>query len=252
MSEAARILHVDRLDARLVAHRWDYAQEKAAEMDGHWAARVAVNPALYDGPVLLARRAEVVSRDGARVLEIEAFETRFSRFLAWRDFGWADESVFNCFAMPAVRASDGAYLVGEMGPGHSAEGLRFFPGGTPDLSDVRADGTVDLAGSLWRELGEETGLLMGEGAPAPGWTVIFDRQRVACIKRIDWPAPGRAIRDWVRAWLAAEAAPELSDVHMLAPGRRDDPQLPAFMRDFLAFAARGASQSAAEFPDRSV
>ena len=237
MTDQARIVEVDRLDCRLVAHRWDFAEAHAEEIDRRWAERLRDNPALYDGPVLLACRAEIEEEAGERVLRLDAFETRFSRFLVWRLLGWPDESVFNCFAMPAVRASDGAFLVGEMGEGHSAAGLRYFPGGTPDPSDVLAGGAVDLMGSLVRELAEETGLPAAEGTAAPGWTVIFDRQRVACIKRFDWPEPAAALAERVRAFLAPEAKPELADVHMLAPGRHDDPRLPAFMVDFLARAA---------------
>lgn len=237
MNEPPRFDEVDRLDCRLVAHDWVFAREEAQRIDRHWAARRAASPALYDGPVLLARRVDVETRAGVRTLKLEAFETRFSRFLAWREFGWPDTSVYNCFAMPAVRSSDGAYLLGEMAPGHSAAGRRYFPAGTPDRDDVIAGGVVDLDGSLWRELGEETGLPAGEGVAADVWTVIFDRQRLACIKRIDWPAPATAISARVRAFLATQAEPELCDVHMLAPGRHDDPRLPAFMTAFLARAA---------------
>lgn len=231
------IVEVDRLDCRLVPHRWAYAEAEAAALDRIWAERVARNPSLFDGPVLLACRAEIGLESGRRVLALDAFETRFSRFLGWRDLGWPDRSIFNCFAMPAVRASDGAYLVGEMGPGHSAAGQRYFPGGTPDPHDVRADGTVDLPGSLARELGEEAGLPAGEGSPARDWTVIFDGQRVACIKVIDWPESAAALRARVRDFLARETEPELSDIHMLAPGVHDDPRLPAFMAAFLRHAA---------------
>jgi 8-oxo-dGTP pyrophosphatase MutT (NUDIX family) len=232
-----RFAEVDRLDCRLVPHRWDFAEAEAARIDEHWAGRRARTPALYDGPVLLARIAAIEIAAGARVLRLEAFETRFSRFLAWRDFGWSDTSVFNFFAMPAVCSTDGAWLVGEMGREHSAAGRRYFPGGTPDPEDVLENGAVDLMGSLRRELGEETGLPASEGAAAEGWTIIFDRQRVACIKRLDWPETAAAIRARVRKFIEAEAEPELSDVHMMAPGRHDDPRLPSFMQAFLARAA---------------
>lgn len=229
-----RFAEVERIDCRVVAHRWAFAEAEAARIDRHWAERLACTPSLYDGPVFLACRAEVETEGGARVLKLDAFETSFSRLLGWRDFGWPDRSVFNCFAMPAVRSSDGAYLVGEMGSGHSSAGQRYFPGGTPDPSDVIEGGVVDLAGSFRRELREETGLSVAEGAPSEGWTIIFDRQRVACIKRIDWPAPAVDLQARVRAFLSTQAEPELSDVHMLAPGVHDDPRLPSFMSAFLA------------------
>ena len=37
------------------------------------------------------------------------FETGFADFLAWRDWGFPDRSLVNCFAMLALRASDGSY-----------------------------------------------------------------------------------------------------------------------------------------------
>ena len=231
------IATVDRIECRLVAHRWAFAEEAAERIDARWAVRLEKTPSMYDGPVLLACGAELIIDEGVRVLRLEAFETRFSRFLVWRDFGWPDKSVFNCFAMPAVRSTDGAWLVGEMGPDQSTAGRRYFPGGTPDPSDVTAAGAVDLLGSLRRELREETGLCAEEGVEAEGWSVIFDDQRIACLKRIDWPEPAAALQARVRAFIASEATPELSDVHMLPSGVHDDPRLPGFMTAFLARAA---------------
>jgi 8-oxo-dGTP pyrophosphatase MutT (NUDIX family) len=231
------IFEVDRLDCRLVQHRWAWAQAQAQEIDRHWAERLQRNPSLYDGPVLLACRAEIVPDEAGATLRIDAFETRFSRFLGWRDFGSPDTSVFNFFAMPAVRSQDGAFLAGEMGPAHSTAGRVYFPAGTPDPSDVVEGLTVDLAGSLVRELREETGLPADEGVEAPGWLVIFDGQRIACIKEIGWPAPAEALGARVRAFLSAEAKPELSDAVLLRPDDRDEPRLPPFMAAFLARAA---------------
>ncbi|WP_246657257.1 NUDIX hydrolase [Methylocystis sp. B8] len=235
------IAEVDRLDCRFVDHHWRFAEERAAEIERHWQERRRVNPALYDGSVLLACRVELItSEDGARILRMSLFKTRFSRFVAWRDFGWPDKTVSNCFSMPAVRARDGAYLLGEMAPSHSSAGQLYFPCGTPDPSDIVAHGKVDLVGNLVRELAEETGLVVAESRAAAGWTVIFDRQHIACIKRLDFDAPSQALLAKVKAFLASESAPELADALMVSTLEAlSDPRLPAFMVAYLSRAFGG-------------
>lgn len=235
------IMEVDRLDCRVVDHRWTFAEEHSAEIARHWEERRRANPTLYDGAVLLGCRVERgFGDDGARLLRMALFETRFSNFLAWRDFGWPDETVYNCFSMPAARTRDGAYLLGEMGPSHSFAGRLYFPCGTPDPSDIVAGGAVDLAGSLVRELAEETGLVAAEARVAAGWTAIFDRQRVACVRTLDFDSTSDALLARVRAFLASESAPELADAHMVSRLESlRDPRLPAFMVAYLSRALCG-------------
>lgn len=234
MRDNDRIETWDALDCRLVAADWAFDRDEDGRIAGHWRRRVEANPTLYDGIVLLANRVERRAREGGGVtLEIDLFETRFSRFLAWRDFGFPDRSVYNVFAMPALRSSDGAFLLGEMGPSHAQAGARFFPGGTPDLEDVQ-NGRVDLHGSLVRELAEETGLGLEGAHIEPAWRVVFEAQRVACLKVIDWPAPAAEIAERVARYIAGEAKPELARAHMVHRREElDDPRLPAFMRLFL-------------------
>lgn len=247
--ERMRVFEIDRLDCRFVVHRWTFSEERADEIDRFWAARTAENPKLYDGPVLLACRVEEqTAPDGAHVLAMALFETRFSRFLAWREFGWADSSVYNCFSMAAVRSSDHAFLLGEMGPGHSSAGQIYFPGGTPDPNDIVSDGAVDLVGSLARELTEETGLRVEEGRAQKNWTIVAENRRVACVKRVDFRATAATLKAKVRDFIASETAPELRDAHFLSrPEELADPRLPQFMSGYLthAFAAQDEARDEA-------
>ena len=113
----------------------------------------AEKSALWNGRVLLGRNPVF---EGER-LSASYFETDFASFLAWRDWGFPDNSVFNGFGMGALLSSDGAFALGEMGQHTANAGRIYFPSGTPDLDDVR-DGAVDISGSVARELKEETGL----------------------------------------------------------------------------------------------
>lgn len=234
MSHDALIVQVDRLDGVLEAHDWDFAKRRADDIDAHWRKRTQLNPALYDGRVLLARRREHrLDLDGRSLMSIGFFEAQFSRFLAWRDFDFPDVSVYNCFGMAAVRSADGAYLLGEMNSRHSSPGAVYFPCGTPDRMDVRG-AVVDLEGSVVRELAEETGVSPEGGGLEPGWTLVFERQYIACMKTIASPKPAAALLAEVKEYLARQEAPELAAAHMIS--RRSElanPRLMSFVRAFL-------------------
>jgi 8-oxo-dGTP pyrophosphatase MutT (NUDIX family) len=235
VTDDARVLRVDRLACRVVAHDWAFGRDAKGDIAAHWRDRTKVNPTLFDGRVLLASRVKTsVDSGGLTVLEADFFETRFSRFLAWRDFGFPDREVYNCFSMPALRSADGAFLLGEMGPRHSCAGQLYFPCGTPDRGDIRGE-TVDLGGSIVRELAEETGVRVTERMFSPSWRVVFDGQRVACVNIIDWLEPAQALLARVESHIAAESKPELVRAHMIrACEELTDRRIPAFMAAFLA------------------
>ncbi|MFY9655927.1 MAG: NUDIX hydrolase [Methylocystis sp.] len=240
MTDSYRFFEADRLDCRLVDHRWNLtpAQERtAAEI---WREQSNRNPSLYDGRILLARRAEALIDDsGERKLEVEFFEAPFSRFHAWKRLGLPDWGVLNCFSAPALRSSDGAFLAGEMGRDHSQPGRVYFPCGTPDLDDI-VGGRVDLTGCLIRELAEETGIVVGERDFAPFWRIIFLNRQVACLRVVDLPAAAEAQREAALRYIRGQAKPELAGMHIFRRGADlADPRLPDFMKAFL----RGALEN---------
>src|SRR6478609_3132647 len=129
------VIHrVTTLDLAVRPIAWPFAEERRAE-------KQLERPKMWNGRVLLGR--DAVFTDGH--LAATYFETDFASFLAWRDWGFPDKAVFNGFGMGALRTSDGAFLMGEMGQRTANAGRIYFPSGTPDLDDVR-DGKLDIPG----------------------------------------------------------------------------------------------------------
>lgn len=209
---------------------WEWAEREKSRIAAHWAEKAKSNPDLFDGRVLVTWRHSIA--DG--VLSGSCLETDFSKFLAWRDFGFPDTSVINVFAMAALRAEDGAYLLGVMG-GHTANpGRIYFPAGTPDPNDV-ADGRVDLGGSVIRELMEETGLGASDVEVGEGFTAIRRGQRLAVMRDVLARGSAEEVRATVRANFAALAEEELADLYIArGPEDIDPARMPDFIVDFLA------------------
>ncbi len=226
----AKISRVRNMDNRVVAHDWRFADERRADIARHWADLAAEKPALYDGRVLMACATRI---DGDAFVS-QHFETSFSAFISWRDFGFPDMAVRNVFSMGALRSADGAFLLGEMGAHTANAGKVYFPAGTPDPGDVR-DGCVDLAGSVARELMEETGIDIADCAVDPVWTLVEMGLRTACMRPLSIDAPAEEIAARVAATLAQEKEPELAGlriVRSMADLDRLDTQ--DFIRAYLA------------------
>jgi 8-oxo-dGTP pyrophosphatase MutT (NUDIX family) len=220
---------IDRLELGIAPYRWRFAEARRDEIDAHFAARRRAVPDLWNGRVLLMNDVAVAGG----VVRGTFFETGFADFVAWRDWGFPDRSVVNCFAMAALRASDGAYLLGVMSAFTANPGRIYFPAGTPDPSDIRGD-TVDLFGNVLRELGEETGLGAEDFSAAPDWTAIVAGPRIALMKEVAARRPAEELRQAVLDHLAGEARPELADVRIVRSPADFDPAMPDFVTAYLS------------------
>ena len=234
---SARVFEAAELDFTLGAYEWPFAREREEEIAKHWRGRRAQKPALYDGRVLLMSKLEILTRDDGKLkLSGAYFETAYSNFLTWRDFGAPAAGAYNCFAMAALKSADGAFLLGEMAEHTANAGRVYFAAGTPDPSDV-FDGRVDLFASVKRELKEETGISADETQFGGGWTVVYTPPLVACMKIMRVAETAEALQARIHAFLAKEKAPELSRMH-IARSADDIPsdRAPRFMTDFLQYA----------------
>lgn len=222
---------IDRVTTLKLAYEpraWPFAADRHAEISTHFAEKQREIPAIWNGRVLLARDPVI---DNA-TLAASYFEADFASFLAWRDWGFPDREVFNGFGMGALRASDGAFVLGEMGLHTANAGRIYFPSGTPDPGDIR-DGEVDIAGSIIREMEEETGLTPADYEVDPDWYCVRIGASIAMIRVLTADCPGEELRERIEENLASQPRPELSAIHLVRERSELSAAMPRFVTAFI-------------------
>jgi 8-oxo-dGTP pyrophosphatase MutT (NUDIX family) len=222
------VIHrVTTLDFGLQPWSWPFADQRRADIDAHFAIKQREKP-IWNGRVLLGRNPEFTNDR----FSASYFEADFASFLAWRDWGFPDREVFNGFGMGALRCSDGAFLLGEMAQHTSNAGRIYFPSGTPDLDDV-SDGAVDIAGSVAREVEEETGLTTADYRAGAHWDCVVSGSAIAMIRILQVDLTGEELRAKIEANLARQHQPELSAI-LLVRGTGDfTAAMPRFVTAFI-------------------
>ena len=222
------IHRVTQLDLKCGAWTWPFAVERRADIDAHFALQQAEKPKLWNGRVLLGRNPAF---SGDR-FSADYFEADFASFLAWRDWDFPDKDVFNGFGMGALRCSDGAFVLGEMGQHTANAGRIYFPSGTPDLDDI-SDGMVDMSGSVAREVEEETGLTPADYRAGPHWDCVVTGAAIAMIRILDVDSSGEAVQARIEANLARQREPELSAIHLVRNAGDLTAAMPRFVTAFI-------------------
>ena len=227
MHSASRIeiIEIDRAEFKVEPWSWEFAAARRPEIDRFFAQMQKLRSHLWNGRVLMLR--DYAVRDG--VLRGSCFETDYASFMAWRDWGFPDPSVFNIFPASALRGADGGFVVGEMAPSTAGAAQVCFPGGTPDLDDILEGGVLDVARNQRRELMEETGLDLDEFNTDPGWTLVRDRGFFALMKRINSHLSAEALRTCILRNLANDPHPEFTAIEIL----RGPADLDSRMYDYL-------------------
>ena len=226
---AAIITALSGLDARLEPVDWDFARDSRAEIESNWQKAMRDKPSMFNGTVLLQHRWAI---EGG-VYQAAYTPVDYASFLAWIGFGQPGPPRRNGFAMGALRSADGAFILGIMAEHTVNAGKIYFPAGTPDMDDVTPDGRVDLAGSLTRELFEETALRPDEVEVEDRWTMVNEGYRTAFLKPVRLVYEADAARRIMRERLS-ETDQELVDFHIVRTAADIiDERTPAFASAYM-------------------
>ncbi|TXM93720.1 NUDIX hydrolase [Methylobacterium sp. WL116] len=236
------VVRLARLEARLVTYDWAWARDNAERIEQNWMRRRAAQPALFDGPVLVACGC-AIDGDSCR---LDLFETPYSRFLTYRDGGSPDGHVANAFAAIVPWSADGAVLLGRMGVHTANAGQIYFPCGTPDLDDVRGE-AVDFSGSAARELLEETGLRVPDGA-TEDWVCLRGEGQLAFLRPVRFAEDAAALIERMEIHALGEDEPELAGIVAVREAADIEAAMPGFVRAYLASAFEAETGAAEVTP----
>jgi 8-oxo-dGTP pyrophosphatase MutT (NUDIX family) len=209
MFDDVQVFGVTDVHCHLSPREWPFITGRNTEIEAHWRRVSEGKPAVFNGRVLLGHQWRHIDER----FEATFFETDYAAVLSWLAFGEQGDA-WNIFAMAALRSSDGAYLLGEMSGGTAQAGKIYFPAGTPDRGDIIGE-TVDLSGSVLRELEEETGLTRNDVAEDEAWTVLVTDKKVALMREVRSVLSAEALQNRIEAFLASDPQAELARIHIV-------------------------------------
>ncbi|MDD7910359.1 GNAT family N-acetyltransferase [Pseudovibrio exalbescens] len=206
-SVTPQVVALEALDLKLNDKPWGFEAAHEAEIAAHWQKLVAAKPKSWNGTVLKA--VNLKAENG--VLSAVFSRCQYASFMAWRDWGYPDINVKNMFGCATLRAADGTVILGQMASHTSTGGQVYFPGGNLDEQDIKTDGTIDVLGSIRREMLEETGI-HPDRAEAGRLFLIEDGPRVCVAQEYFVPMSAQEMRSAILAHNKALEFPELDDV----------------------------------------
>lgn len=199
------VFPVDAVDVRLdpAPHPFEAANGEA--IDRNWLAEKAARPAVFDGRMVLLSE---LGHAGRR-LSGRCHAIRFATFLYWRRSGAAPMAEHS-FAHAVLVAADGALVAVRMGPRTVNAGQVYFAAGSFEPEDFPG-GRVDLHRNMAREVAEETGIDLGALRREPGYHALSRPEGTVIFRRYFHPESADAVAASIRAFVAAEADPEISE-----------------------------------------
>ena len=201
---------VRQIEAQLEDWHWSWSEANQEKIAVHWQSLTANNRHVFDGTVLLMHRGELTGD----IYKSGYFKTRYSHFMALRDWGVPDPAVRNGFSCAALKTLDGDYLLGVMAEHTSNAGKIYFAAGTPDLDDCNGD-RVDIAGSALRELAEETGFTPDDLLSENRITLVDEGFRLAFLCHFTLQMTTQDALEQFAKWNSKQDTPELAGLYVV-------------------------------------
>lgn len=227
--DETRVFAVADVDLRLVEGSWAFAAQNACEIERYWQQKRQENTKFFNGVVHVLVGYEVSAE---QVFSGRFVRTDFKSFLYWRETGWSDLTAMDAFGSALV-LSEGRVLLGRQRPGNLNGGLSYPPGGFIDVQDIAADGTIDLDGSVLREITEETGLDGGALRRLDGYVVTLAGPVLSIA--VPWAStlPEAQLIAEITRHIDADPDGELQSISFAAPGDTSGRAMPDYARVLL-------------------
>ena len=209
---------------------WPFAERNTAPIDAHWAQAKQRNPQYFNGIVHLVQD----MRSEGDTLDASLVKTDFKSFLYWREQGFPEAGVLDGFGSALIRSSDGHIVLGRQRKGNVNSGLAYPPSGFIDEQDIGADGAIDIAQSVVREVAEETGIEAGLLVRDQGFYLTRSGAQLSIAVPFRVPMSTAELISFVERKIAASHDSELAAIIPIA-SRRDikDLAMPRYGRLLL-------------------
>lgn len=211
-----RMIAVDTAELAFDAGPHPYEAANGAAIEANWRAETERNPALFDGKVMLF--STIRWHDGR--LDGRCHAIRFATFMHWRRHR-ADATAEHLYAHAMPVTADGALIAIRMAAHTANAGKVYFAAGSFDPDDVR-DGRIDIEFNMRREVLEETGIDLTNSPSETGFRGYSGAGGTVLAKRFFLDENAEALAARIRAVIAADPDPEISDVVII----RDPADLP--------------------------